>query len=223
MTTVSLKKFASIVKRLPTRLNDAANDAMYDAAKDSVKEVKKQLREAETSEGSYPLVNTRQMLLSTRGKKVSRARRGRRISAEVGVYTNYAAAMEYGAGPHTPPLDRLIEWARYKKSKLQRRTNAGKANGAKMNAKATASRKSSGLKQRPKLSKKGEQAARSLAVYVQKKIAGKIRGKKGGLRPRFYMSKSQPKIRKNVVKHMKKRMRKLGKIYPIRVTVRRVS
>ena len=157
------------------------------------------------------------MILSTTEKVKNLKGRGRRVVSEVGVYTNYAAAMEFGAAPHTPPLAPLIEWARYKQSKFKRKTNAGKLRGSKINSDAKRPRGKGRPRGRPRLSKGKEREAKRLAYFVQQKI------RKKGIRPRFYMAKSMPKIEKNAVKYMKRHMKSLAKVYPVRMRIRRVS
>lgn len=215
MPKLTIKRFAEVLKSLPEDMGKAMNMAAYETAKAAVPEVKRQIRGASTSEGSYPLVNTRKMLLSTRAVRGSAQKRGRRVAAEVGSYTSYADVMELGAGPHTPPLEPLIEWARHKVKRISR-VGRDRASKIKSAAKSSGQVKR-GPKGSPKLSSKGERQARSLAYMVQQKI------KRKGIEPRFFMLKSMPKVHWHLKRKTLASMKPLGKKYPIRVKIRRVS
>lgn len=213
---VSIPQFMKVLNRFPGEFNEAANRAMVDAAKKSVPVVKKELRNAETSEGSFPLIASRDLYNSTKSKIISTRRRGIRRVSEVGVYESYAAAMEYGTAPHTPPMGPLIKWARYKRAILQRKRTVGRARGSKLVSREKDSPGAGGQKR-----KRGpgvaNRADRMMAYFVQQKI------KRKGIKPRFFMAKSMSGIEKKVVTGFRKHSKGLSKKFPVRIRVRRVS
>lgn len=214
MTVITLKQLKKMVGGLPIDMNIEANIAMKMAGDHSVPEVKKNIGNAKP----YPAVNTRQMITSVKAEYVVAKRRGKRTAVKISVDTPYAQSMEFGSAPHTPPLAPLIEWARYKIAALKRSKISGKGTGKRIAASQKAPPKSGGnLRKRPKLSKSKNKLAAKMAYLVQQKI------RKNGIKPRFFMARSMPKIHTKVKMSMRRQMKHLSKKYPIRVTVRRIN
>lgn len=216
MPSFSIKQFSSELRKLELDLNLRAEIALRETAKQSVPIVRKELRNAATREGTYPLIASKKMYASTRWNRVVSKNGRRRIVANVGVFTSYAAALEYGAGPFTPPLGPLIEWAKYKVAAAKRKKTAGRARGTKIRARSGGERpvKAKGV---PRLNRSGNREARRMAYLVQQKI------KRKGILPRFYMAKSMVNIEKRAVSNLRKQGRKLRANYPVKFTVRRLA
>jgi hypothetical protein len=190
---MTIKQFSRKLREFELELGVRANIAMRDAAKQSVPVVKKELRDAETREGSYPLIASRRMYASTKWNRIPSSKRGRRVVANVGVFGYKIAASKRGK-------------------------TAGKSRGSKIRSKSGAEGKGGArIRATPKLSKAGNREAIRMAYFVQQKIRRK------GILPRFYMAKSMDKISKKVVTSLRRQGKKLKAKYPVKFTVRRLA
>jgi hypothetical protein len=218
--SMTIKQFSGKLSQLRLELGIRASAAMRDTAKQSVAIVRKELRDAETLKGSFPLIASRRMYLATKWNRVPSPGKfaRRRVVANIGVFTSYAAAMEYGTGSFTPPLAPLIEWAKYKIAANKRKKTAGKSRGGKIRAKGGGAAESKGGKAKgvPRLNKSGNREARRMAYFVQQKI------KNEGILPRFYMAKSMDKIGRKAMLNLRRQGKKIKSRYPVKFTVRRL-
>lgn len=212
MPVITFKQLGAVIGELPNAMNRRANIGVMKAAMKSTVEVQKNIKNSDP----YPAVNTRRMVNSVKSIAVSPVRQGHRTAAKIFVDVPYSQAMELGAAPHTPPLAPLVEWARYKMAALRRSKIAGKSSGKKMAASQKGAKGKGGVKERPRLSKSKSKLASRMAYLVQQKI------RREGVRPRFFMARSMPKIHTNVKMSLRRQMKSLGKKYPIRVTIRRI-
>jgi hypothetical protein len=216
MKSLTIEQYSKLLNKIPMELNISASRGLVVASKSGVGTVRYQMRMAATTNGSFPLIASAKMYKGIAAKIINtNPRVARRVVVEVGSYQDYSEAMEMGAGPHTPPIERLREWAAHKVAQVEGKRNAGKERGEKANSKANGPGKgkaTSGGK-----TGSGNNKVNKLAYLVQQKI------KKVGIKPRFFMLKSVPGISKHVGKRLRIELRVFDKEFGTKTMVRAVG